>query len=113
MAVLLSVLYLLKEKHAKTSVQVLNRFHLQGEELTHVRLKLHTGRTHQIRVHMMSIGHPLIGDDLYGGSLKFILDKHLHARELTLKHPFSGETLKIVSPFPKDMEDIIPTKTTK
>ncbi|MFJ8067291.1 RluA family pseudouridine synthase [Psychrobacillus sp. NPDC096426] len=100
-------------KYAKTSVQVLNRFHLQGEELTHVRLQLHTGRTHQIRVHMMSIGHPLIGDDLYGGSQKFISRQALHARELNLKHPFSGETLKIISPFPKDMKDIIPTKTTK
>ncbi|TQR17570.1 RluA family pseudouridine synthase [Psychrobacillus soli] len=100
-------------KYAKTSVQVLNRFHLQGEELTHVRLKLHTGRTHQIRVHMMSIGHPLIGDDLYGGSLKFIARQALHARELKFKHPFSGETLKITSPFPTDMEDIIPSEATK
>ena len=100
-------------KYAKTSVQVLNRFHLQGEPLTHVRLQLHTGRTHQIRVHMMSIGHPLIGDDLYGGSLKFISRQALHARELNLKHPFTGEPLKIISPFPTDMEDIIPSKTTK
>ncbi|TQR15804.1 RluA family pseudouridine synthase [Psychrobacillus lasiicapitis] len=100
-------------KHAKTSVQVLNRFHLEGEELTHVRLRLHTGRTHQIRVHMMSIGHPLIGDDLYGGSLKFIQRQALHARELKLIHPFSGESLIITSPFPQDMKNIIPSKTTK
>lgn len=100
-------------KYAKTSVQVLNRFHLQGEPLTHVRLQLHTGRTHQIRVHMMSIGHPLIGDDLYGGSLKLIQRQALHARELKLKHPFSGESLKIISPFPTDMKNIIPLKATK
>lgn len=100
-------------KYAKTSVQVLNRFHLQGEPLTHVRLQLHTGRTHQIRVHMMSIGHPLIGDDLYGGNLKFIRRQALHARELKLVHPFSGESLKIISPFPADMEEVIPSKATK
>lgn len=100
-------------KYAKTSVQVLNRFHLHGEPLTHVRLKLHTGRTHQIRVHMMSIGHPLIGDDLYGGSLKFISRQALHARELKLKHPFSGESLMIKSPFPSDMENIISSTATK
>lgn len=100
-------------KYAKTSVQVLSRFHLQGEPLTHVRLQLHTGRTHQIRVHMMSIGHPLIGDDLYGGSLKFIRRQALHARELKLKHPFSGESLKIISPFPTDMENIFSSIATK
>ncbi|WP_144509478.1 RluA family pseudouridine synthase [Bacillus sp. FJAT-22090] len=94
-------------KNAKTSVQVLKRFHMQGEDLTHVRLRLHTGRTHQIRVHMMSIGHPLIGDDLYGGSQRFINRQALHARELNLVHPFTKQNLQIVSPFPKDMISFI------
>ncbi|QUG40871.1 RluA family pseudouridine synthase [Psychrobacillus sp. INOP01] len=96
-------------KQAKTSVQVLTRFEKLGEKLTHVRLHLHTGRTHQIRVHMMSIGHPLIGDDLYGGDLQLIERQALHARELTLVHPFTKENIHLVAPFPQDMKSLIPT----
>ena len=96
-------------KQAKTSVQVLTRFEKFGKKLTHVRLQLHTGRTHQIRVHMMSIGHPLIGDDLYGGDLQFIGRQALHARELTLMHPFTHENIHLVAPFPQDMKALIPT----
>lgn len=54
---------------AHTDVTVLQRFTVQGEPMTHIRLKLHTGRTHQIRVHMAYVGHPLIGDELYGGAV--------------------------------------------
>ncbi|MFJ7825179.1 RluA family pseudouridine synthase [Psychrobacillus sp. NPDC096623] len=96
-------------KQAKTSVQVLSRFEEHGEKLTHVRLQLHTGRTHQIRVHMMSIDHPLIGDDLYGGDLQLIDRQALHARELTLLHPFTKENIHLVAPFPDDMNALIPT----
>lgn len=96
-------------KQAKTSVQVLTRFEKLGKKLTHVRLHLHTGRTHQIRVHMMSIGHPLIGDDLYGGDLQLIDRQALHARELTLIHPFTKEDIHLVAPFPQDMKALIPT----
>ncbi|MCZ8533012.1 RluA family pseudouridine synthase [Psychrobacillus psychrodurans] len=96
-------------KKAKTSVQVLSRFENIGEKLTHVRLQLHTGRTHQIRVHMMSIGHPLLGDDLYGGNLRLINRQALHARELTLLHPFTKEKVHLVAPFPEDMKELIPT----
>lgn len=96
-------------KQAKTSVQVLTRFEKHGQRLSHVRLRLHTGRTHQIRVHMMSIGHPLIGDDLYGGDLQLIARQALHARELTLKHPFTKENIHLAAPFPQDMRALIPT----
>ena len=96
-------------KQAKTSVQVLTRFEKHGEKLSHVRLRLHTGRTHQIRVHMMSIGHPLIGDDLYGGNLQLIERQALHARELTLVHPFTKEKIHLIAPFPEDMNALIPT----
>ena len=94
-------------KYAKTSVLVLNRFTIQGETVSHVRLKLHTGRTHQIRVHMMSVGHPLIGDDLYGGSLSLMERQALHAKALTLQHPFLKETVHIEAPFPSDMASIL------
>ncbi len=96
-------------KQAKTSVQVLSRFENIGEKLTHVRLQLHTGRTHQIRVHMMSIGHPLLGDDLYGGNLGLLNRQALHARELTLVHPFTKEKVHLIAPFPEDMKELIPT----
>ncbi|MDF2065728.1 RluA family pseudouridine synthase [Bacillus sp. Cr_A10] len=94
-------------KYAKTTVQVIKRFTFQEENITHVRLNLHTGRTHQIRVHMMSIGHPLIGDDLYGGS-RFLIDRQaLHAKSIKLIHPFTKENLLIEAPFPKDMYQIL------
>ena len=96
-------------KQAKTSVQVLTRFEIKGKKLTHVRLFLHTGRTHQIRVHMMSIGHPLIGDDLYGGELQLIERQALHAKELKLVHPFTKEHMRLVAPFPEDMKALFPT----
>ncbi|MEI4769692.1 RluA family pseudouridine synthase [Psychrobacillus sp. FJAT-51614] len=94
-------------KYAKTSVKVIKRFTFQGEKITHVRLNLHTGRTHQIRVHMMSIGHPLIGDDLYGGSQKLIDRQALHAKSIKLSHPFTKEVIHIEAPFPQDMNEII------
>lgn len=78
-----------------------------GNELTLVHLTLHTGRTHQIRVHMSHIGHPLVGDDLYGGS-KDLLDRQaLHCHQLKFLHPFTGEVLEITAPLPEDMQKIV------
>ncbi|WP_391208172.1 RluA family pseudouridine synthase [Psychrobacillus sp. L4] len=94
-------------KNAKTTVEVIKRFSIQGENISHVRLKLHTGRTHQIRVHMMSIGHPLIGDDLYGGSRLLINRQALHAKELRFIHPFTNEIVQIQAAFPQDMVAIL------
>lgn len=94
-------------KPAKTLVEVIKRFTFNGEKLTHVRLKLYTGRTHQIRVHMMSIGHPLIGDDLYGGSLTIMSRQALHARQLKLIHPFTRQVLMVEDEYPLDMEVIL------
>ena len=69
---------------------------------THVRCRLETGRTHQIRVHMESIGHPLAGDLVYGrkAAEKGLSGQCLHARELEFTHPRSGERLHLCCPLP-------------
>lgn len=70
-------------------------------------LRLHTGRTHQIRVHLAHIGHPILGDDLYGGSTALIGRPALHAAALAFTHPATGERLDLVSPLPADMADLL------
>jgi 23S rRNA pseudouridine1911/1915/1917 synthase len=68
-----------------------------------VTLQLETGRTHQIRVHMSSLGHPLLGDDLYSGRADVMKRQALHSKQLTFKHPFTGETLTFYAELPEDM----------
>jgi 23S rRNA pseudouridine1911/1915/1917 synthase len=67
---------------------------------TLVELQLLTGRTHQIRVHMAHIGHPLAGDDLYGGSLNKMNRQALHCVKLSFQHPFTLEPINVTHPFP-------------
>ncbi|RDI47751.1 RluA family pseudouridine synthase [Falsibacillus pallidus] len=71
-----------------------------------VELKLETGRTHQIRVHMSYIGHPLAGDDLYGGSTEHIKRQALHCVKLEFYHPIQDEKLIFTADLPKDMEQL-------
>lgn len=67
-------------------------------------LRLHTGRTHQIRVHLASLGAPLLGDDLYGGPLAFGLNRQaLHCQQVTINHPFTGKPLIVESPLAADL----------
>ncbi|MCX7781742.1 MAG: RluA family pseudouridine synthase [Negativicutes bacterium] len=68
-----------------------------------LELELLTGRTHQIRVHLSYIGHPLLGDDLYGGSKSLISRQALHAAKLSFSHPVSGEKVCVSSPLPSDL----------
>ena len=92
---------------AHTDVTVLSRFDMQGEPMTHVRLKLHTGRTHQIRVHMAHLGHSLVGDELYGGSRMYINRQALHCVSLHMLHPLSGEYLQFSSQLMDDMQRLL------
>ena len=74
-----------------------------------VRLRLETGRTHQIRVHMKHIGCPVCGDFLYGTELPEVPGRFaLHSAELVLHHPFTGETLHITSPLPETLSALLP-----
>jgi len=69
-----------------------------------VRAKLETGRTHQVRVHMAAIGHPLAGDVRYGGGLTLGLERQfLHSTEIGFEHPFSGARMRFESPLPDDL----------
>ncbi|MET1081095.1 MAG: 23S rRNA pseudouridine(1911/1915/1917) synthase RluD [Pseudomonas sp.] len=99
-------------KQAVSHYRVLERFRAH----THTRVKLETGRTHQIRVHMAHINYPLVGDPAYGGrfrippaasatlvqSLKEFPRQALHARFLELDHPITGQRMKWQSPLPED-----------
>jgi 23S rRNA pseudouridine1911/1915/1917 synthase len=90
-------------KEAITHFTVLQRF--AGASL--VKLRLETGRTHQIRVHMRHLGHPLMGDDLYGGSLDLIRRQALHSWHLEFEHPVTKEVMLLEAPLPADMTALI------
>ncbi|HQG12767.1 MAG TPA: RluA family pseudouridine synthase [bacterium] len=92
-------------KHAVTEFSVIERY----GDATFVDIRVRTGRTHQIRVHMASIGHPIIGDRVYGegkGATRFPRQA-LHAKILGFKHPRGGKKMLFKSPLPRDMENLI------
>lgn len=87
-----------------------NRTTLHGSSL--LRLQLHTGRTHQIRVHLSHMGGPLVGDDLYGGPLEAPLTRQaLHCGELHFIQPFTQKSLQIKQSLPADMVQWIESRT--
>ncbi|MGN0641853.1 MAG: RluA family pseudouridine synthase [Huintestinicola sp.] len=90
-------------KHAVTNYTPLR----SNGKYTLLEITLETGRTHQIRVHMAHIGHPLAGDDLYGGSREDISRQALHCGRMTLTHPVTGETITASAPLPEDMCTLI------
>ena len=85
-------------RRAVTHWEVLGRY----RGYTHIRCRLETGRTHQIRVHMASIGHPLLGDTVYGAKkpVPGLAGQCLHARALTFRHPRTGEPVTVTCPLP-------------
>lgn len=107
----------LHAKEAVTHYRLIERFPLY----THIRCQLETGRTHQIRVHMAHIKHPIVGDPVYLGRQKWLkgtqepLKSHLahfnrqalHAKKLTLKHPVSDEIMSWETPLPDDMQQLL------
>ena len=98
-------------KHAVTHYEVLASY----GRITHLKLILETGRTHQIRVHMSHNGHPLLGDTLYGGGrsqfekthAKLLSGQALHAKRLTLTHPRTKERMTFESKLPDDFKKLL------
>jgi len=104
-------------KPSITRFRVIRRF----QEFSHLEVSLESGRTHQIRVHMQHIGHPLVGDPVYGKSRKALKDvpdamlkfiqafsrQALHAHRLSLAHPDSGQIVFFEAPLPADMEGLL------
>jgi len=92
-------------KEAITNFKVISRF----GNYSVVECKLLTGRTHQIRVHMAHIGHPVVGDPKYGPQRSHfkIIGQALHSTQLRLEHPVTGEVMVFSAPLPADMQDIL------
>ena len=72
-----------------------------------ISLRLETGRTHQIRIHMKYLGYPLIGDYLYNPDMEYIGRQALHSHRLSFTHPITGEPMEFTAPLPKDMEKVL------
>lgn len=88
---------------AITKYKVIKNFNGYSE----VKIQLLTGRTHQIRVHFASIGHPILGDSLYGEETNLINRQALHAKKICFIHPISHEKIKVETPIPKDIYRLI------
>ncbi len=94
----------INSKEARTLLKPIKIF----DNYTLVDIKLETGRTHQIRVHMRYIGHPILGDLIYGNKNKFKIDKQmLHSYSLTFNHPFTNQKIKIIDDFPERFENFL------
>lgn len=91
-------------QRAVTEYEVLST----GKGRSLLRLLPHTGRTHQLRVHMASVGHPLVGDWLYGTEDKSLIARPaLHSYRLCFTHPLTGKNVKITAPLPQDFSDLL------
>ena len=79
----------------------------EGKDVSAVALRLDTGRTHQIRVHMAALGHPLLGDFLYNPANHMLTRQELHGARCCVTHPITGEKMQFITPLPKDMKNFM------
>lgn len=96
-------------KEAITHFKVLNRYTTLKASYTLLEIKIDTGRTHQIRVHMAQIGHPIIGDMVYSnGKNEFGIEGQcLHAKKLQFKHPITGEEMELEAQLPEYFKTVL------
>jgi 23S rRNA pseudouridine1911/1915/1917 synthase len=105
-----------RAKYAREAVTRITRAH-QMPGVTLCQVAIHTGRTHQIRVHLSAIGHPIVGDALYGGvhrrvpgdirAVQRLERPFLHAARLVFKHPRDGRRMEFIAPLPPDLESVL------
>ena len=98
-------------QEAITDYEVLKELNIKSTFFSVVKCKLKTGRTHQIRIHMSSIGHPLLGDTMYGVASDLINRQALHSYKISFIHPILHKKLEFVCDLPDDMKQIIKTDT--
>jgi 23S rRNA pseudouridine1911/1915/1917 synthase len=111
-------------RHAVSHYRVVERLETRFGAFTLARVRIETGRTHQIRVHMASISHPVVGDTLYGAPAKIIalplsttrkaarevlkLERNfLHSSELEFSHPITGKEVRLMSPLPRELDEFL------
>jgi 23S rRNA pseudouridine1911/1915/1917 synthase len=105
-----------RAKHARHAVTRITRAH-QMPGLTLCQVAIHTGRTHQIRVHLSAIGHPIVGDAMYGGvhrrvpgdirAVQRLERPFLHAARLVFHHPRDGRRMEFIAPLPDDLQSVL------
>jgi 23S rRNA pseudouridine1911/1915/1917 synthase len=105
-----------RAKHARHAVTRITRAH-QMPGVTLCQVAIHTGRTHQIRVHLSAIGHPIVGDSLYGGvhrrvagdirAVQRLTRPFLHAARLVFTHPRDGRRMEYIAPLPEDLMSVL------
>lgn len=94
-----------KGEYAVTHLTLLRYF--PDKNVSLLQLRLGTGRTHQIRVHMSSVGHPLLGDFLYNPEDTRLPRQALHSFSLDLRHPITGKSLHFETPLPEDIHSFL------
>jgi 23S rRNA pseudouridine1911/1915/1917 synthase len=95
-------------KEAITVYNTILSGYYQGVLLSLLSVNILTGRTHQIRVHLSSLGHSIIGDQTYGNNRQLHIERQmLHAWKLTIPHPGSGELMRFEAPLPEDFQEIV------
>ncbi len=102
-------------KEAVTLYELINSYPTDNGKVSYLKLRLKTGRTHQIRVHMSHLGHPLLGDEVYGGGKTrfeklhkaYLSGQALHAASLTLTHPRTGELMRFECELPYEFKKLL------